>query len=122
MGAGIRTGSHARVATTLSLTMTPQPSRLSIDRTTDTGFAVSGVIDSHTADDLSAALDAFGTTGDVTVDLRAVEFIDSSGLRAIVSAHQALDGAGHRLVLDGASEAVERLLDITGLSDHLHTS
>lgn len=95
-------------------------SRLSIDETAPGVLSASGVIDAHTVASLEAALDNQGVEGDVTLDLRSIDFIDSSGLRAIVTTHQQLGDAGNRLLLDGASESVKRLLDITGLRDHLH--
>lgn len=100
--------------------MNPQPSRLSLESPSDRVLNAAGVIDAHTAEDLSGRLDELGVDGNVHLDLSAVEFIDSSGLRALVNAHQALDGAGHQLRLSGISAAVDRLLEITGLRDHLH--
>ena len=102
--------------------MTPQPSRLSIDQTPNNTLVVEGVIDSHTADQLMERLQDLGTESDITLNLQQVEFIDSSGLRIIITSHQDLASAGHRLVLDGISDAVARLLEITGLREHLHTT
>lgn len=79
-----------------------------------------GIIDSHTADDLLEHLRRLGVERDVMLDLRGVEFIDSSGLRTIITSHQDFDEAGTKLVLSGPSESVARLIDITGLRDHLH--
>jgi anti-sigma B factor antagonist len=79
----------------------------------------SGEIDVHTAGDLEsgvrAALDR-GVKG-VGLGLEQVTFIDSSGLRALVSAHRAAGEAGSRLFLRSPSKAVVRLLELTGLSD-----
>lgn len=97
-------------------------SRLSIDETSPRTLSASGVVDAHTASSLESALDAHGTDQDITLDLSAIEFIDSSGLRVIVTSHQQLDAVGRRLVLRGPSEAVQRLFEITGLGDHLHLS
>jgi len=99
-----------------------EASRLSIDATDDGPVVLVGVIDSHTTDQLLEGLDALGRDADVSLDLTGVGFIDSSGLRAIVTTHQRLDEAGHRLVLTGVSDAVQRLLEITGLEAHLHVS
>lgn len=38
----------------------------------------------------------------------------------VVTTHQACAEAGHRLSLRAPSEAVNRLLEITGLREHLH--
>lgn len=83
---------------------------------------VAGVMDAHTAPELAAALEQLGVGGPVTLDLAAVEFIDSSGLRTIVEGHQALAAAGQPLKVTAISEAVERLFEITGLDEHLSTS
>lgn len=101
--------------------MQPEPSRLDIETNGRTVHAT-GVVDSHTVTSLDEGLDALGNGGDVGLDLSGVTFIDSSGLRIIVAAHQALEDAGHRLELHNSSEAVRRLLEITGLTDHLHLS
>ena len=82
----------------------------------------SGVVDAHTSEGLARTLHDQGTESDVALDLGGVDFIDSSGLRVIVTAHQALEDAGRRLVLVGLSESVQSLFDITGLGDHLHRS
>lgn len=79
-----------------------------------------GVVDSHTAPALAARIEALGTTGDVVLDIAGVDFIDSSGLRVVVAAHGSLDDAGQKLILVGASDSVDRLLQITALDGHLH--
>jgi len=52
----------------------------------------------------------------VVIDMAAVTFLDSSGLRALLSGHQALNVAGGSLTLEQVSPAVQRVLDITGTS------
>lgn len=100
--------------------MTANASRLTIDTQTATRqLTVVGVIDSHTADDLDGALRTVGTDADVELDLSGIEFVDSSGIRVIVRAHQDLHEAGHRLLLSNISPSVRRLLEITGLDQHL---
>lgn len=83
-------------------------------------LGLSGDIDSFTAPDLAAALEALGQAADVVVDLSGVVFIDSSGLRALISAHTALDEHGQRLVLVAPSRAASRLFEISGLNEHFH--
>ena len=48
-----------------------------------------------------------------------IEFIDSSGLRVLVEAHQRAAAGGRSLVIHRPSVAVKRLLEISGLSEHL---
>jgi anti-anti-sigma factor len=50
----------------------------------------------------------------VVVDVSDLSFIDSSGLRALLSAREQLEGAGATLQLTALSAAVERVLEMTG--------
>ena len=85
----------------------------------DSGFTVSGEIDAHTAPALAEAI--AGRTDDVVVlDLAAVEFVDSSGLRVLIEAHQAATDSGRTFQLANPSGPVNRLLEISGVSDYLH--
>lgn len=79
-----------------------------------------GEIDAHTAPELAGHLDPLpGDDGDVTLDVAGVDFIDSSGLRLIVEAHQRAEGTDRRLVVRRPSAAVTRLFEISGLTEHL---
>jgi anti-anti-sigma factor len=51
----------------------------------------------------------------VLVDVADVEFMDSSGLRAILSARRSVEDAGGTLHLERCSPAVEQLLELTAL-------
>jgi anti-sigma B factor antagonist len=53
------------------------------------------------------------------VDLRGLEFMDSTGLHVLIQAHQRLHDTGRRLALVRAREQVQRLFDLTGVSDTL---
>jgi anti-anti-sigma factor len=88
---------------------------------TPTGRRVIGEIDAHTADVLRAQLlpDTDSGGDDVRVDISAVTFIDSSGLRVLLEAHRALQQAGRRLVLVAPSRPVVRLFEVTGLTGAL---
>jgi anti-sigma B factor antagonist len=55
----------------------------------------------------------------VIVDLRALEFMDSTGLSIIVRAHQRFGGEGCTLGLVRGSPQVQRLLDLTGVADRI---
>jgi anti-anti-sigma factor len=55
---------------------------------------------------------------EVVLDLSQTGFLDSSGLRAILTAQRRLAENGGRMRLRAPSEAVTRLLEITGLTDH----
>jgi anti-anti-sigma factor len=53
----------------------------------------------------------------VTLDLGSVAFIDSSGLRALVVGHKALEERGGALVVANPSPTAARLLEVTGLDE-----
>jgi anti-sigma B factor antagonist len=57
--------------------------------------------------------------GPLVVDLRKLEFIDSTGLSVLVRAHQRAGERGRRFVLAGASAQVHRLLSLTGVAERL---
>lgn len=93
------------------------PSPLTITPT-ESGLSVGGEIDAHTAPDLASAI-AECDQSTVVVDMSAVDFVDSSGLRVLIEAHQVADQAGRSLKLSNPSSAVSRLLEISGVSDYL---
>jgi anti-sigma B factor antagonist len=97
--------------------MPSEDPRLDLSIDTDGTLVLRGEIDSYTAPDLADRLAAEPLVE--VVDVAGVTFIDSSGLRAIVEAHQARATAGSRLVLRAPSAAVQRLLEISGLAGHL---
>lgn len=53
---------------------------------------------------------AAATPGDVTIDLSGVEFMDGSGVRAIVALADALQVDQRRLVVQSSAHIVERAL------------
>lgn len=83
-------------------------------------LGVAGELDAYSSPQLESQIS--GLTDDavdqVVLDLSATRFLDSSGLRAILSAQQSLQERDGRLRLRKPSEAVRRLLEITGLDDH----
>jgi anti-anti-sigma factor len=83
--------------------------------------AVRGELDLASGPELESALDAIvaGRTRIVVVDLRRLEFMDSTGLSIIVRAHQRLARDGCELGLVRGSSQVQRLLDLTGVAARL---
>ena len=55
----------------------------------------------------------------VVLDLRGVEFMDSSGLRLIAVSNQQAQDRGSRLVLVPGSDQVMRVFDITRMRERL---
>jgi len=56
----------------------------------------------------------------VVLDLRALEFLDSSGLRVVARSQRRRDEAGRRLALVRGPETVQRVFDISRMTERLH--
>jgi anti-anti-sigma factor len=96
------------------------PARLSVSAVHRSGgvrLVVAGEVDVVSAgrfrEYLSGALDLRPTS--LTVDLSGVPFLDSTGLSALVYAHQRARAEGVTLVVADPRPQVHRLLDVTGL-------
>ena len=57
--------------------------------------------------------------GTLVLDLRGVEFIDSTGLRAVIAADEHARAKGRRFVVVRGSNAVDRLFNVTQLDRRL---
>jgi anti-anti-sigma factor len=55
----------------------------------------------------------------VVLDLRELEFLDSSGLRTVALAERRLGAAGRELVLVRGRDPVQRVFAITRMDEHL---
>jgi anti-anti-sigma factor len=55
----------------------------------------------------------------VLLDLRELQFMDSTGLRAILAAHARAEERGYDFAVTRGSDQVQRLLGITRVSEHL---
>ena len=79
---------------------------------------VLGELDLSTAGEVEAAvLPVVRDGGHAVLDLRGLEFMDSSGVRVVVAAHAAAEEHGGRLtlVLGQDGSPVRRVLEISGL-------
>lgn len=87
-------------------------------------LVLAGELDPHTAPILEAAIgDAVGNgAAAVALDLSEVRFIDSSGLRVILAARQEGLNTDRPLTVRSPSPNARRLLELTGLLDHLEVS
>lgn len=83
--------------------------------------AAIGELDIATVDLLERALLEVEQTDAelIVLDLSALSFIDSTGLRLVLDLNERCGGAADRLRIVAGSPAVERLLDIVGLRDKL---
>ncbi|HZO37233.1 MAG TPA: STAS domain-containing protein [Solirubrobacteraceae bacterium] len=98
-----------------------------IDVRTDGGrvhFVPRGELDLATAPDLEQRVLETLRSGDgdgVVLDLRELTFMDSTGVRAIVAAHQVAqdEGVDLRLVRPRAGSVVLRVIEISGIDGAL---
>jgi anti-sigma B factor antagonist len=84
--------------------------------------APTGELDLSGATVLEAELDRLAAEpelGSVVLDLRGLEFMDSSGLRLVVLADMRAREAGRRFALIRGGETVHRVFEITRMSDRL---
>jgi anti-anti-sigma factor len=81
---------------------------------------VKGDLDAFSAPSLEAEVEHLlsGNATDVVFDLSDTGFLDSSGLRALLVAERSVLDRGGKITLRAPSEPVQRLLEITGLSEH----
>ncbi len=82
-------------------------------------LAVFGELDVASTPELEAELVLAADKELVVVDLRELEFIDSTGLGVLVKAHDRAREAGRRFALVRGLGQVQRLLGLTGLSEQL---
>jgi anti-anti-sigma factor len=84
---------------------------------------VEGELDLSVTRELRVALDRAAAHGlDVLVDFAACEFIDVSGVEALLKADEKLASQGRQLLLRGASGQVRRMLLVTGLAGANHAA
>jgi anti-sigma B factor antagonist len=86
-----------------------------------TVISVSGELDLASSPALEEELERVAQSDAqvVVVDLRNLEFMDSTGLSVLVRAHQRAEEHGRRLGLVNGSQQVQRLLTLTGVADRL---
>jgi anti-sigma B factor antagonist len=92
------------------------------DRTTV--LAITGELDLSSAPELETHLaEAFRSDAkQVIVDLRELEFIDSTGLSVLVKANQQAHEAGCRFGIVNGGAQVRRLLSLTGVTERLRVA
>ncbi|HWC38071.1 MAG TPA: STAS domain-containing protein [Acidimicrobiales bacterium] len=87
-----------------------------------TVLSVQGELDMATAPELRTALARLANRKcDVVVDLSRVTFMDSSGIRVLLDAHQSMVRVDGRFALGAASRAVTRALKLTQLDQVIPT-
>lgn len=84
-------------------------------------IGVTGELDLATSPGLEEELEKLAASGAelVVVDLRQLEFMDSTGLSVLVRAHQQATERGRRFAVVRGPQQVQRLLILTGVADRL---
>ena len=85
-------------------------------------LVLSGDLDLVSAPAMEEAMDDLARRSDVEliiVDLRGLDFMDSTGLHLLIRVHQRAHESGRRFALIRGREAVQRLFDLTGLAESL---
>jgi anti-sigma B factor antagonist len=85
-----------------------------------TVIAVSGELDLASSPALQEELDRVSSDSELLIiDLRELDFMDSTGLSVLVRAHQREEEQGRRLAMVKGPQQVQRLLSLTGVADRL---
>jgi anti-sigma B factor antagonist len=86
-----------------------------------TVIAVSGELDLASSPALQEELDRVSSSDSqlLIIDLRELDFMDSTGLSVLVRAHQRAEEQGRRLAMVKGPQQVQRLLSLTGVADRL---
>jgi anti-sigma B factor antagonist len=85
-------------------------------------IAVSGELDLASSPALDEELERMSGSTEielVIIDLRELEFMDSTGLSVLIRAQQRIEEQGRRFALVKGSQQVDRLLSLTGVADRL---
>lgn len=82
-------------------------------------LALRGELDISSAPVFEEALGKLEAGGPsvLVIDLRGLEFMDSTGLRTLVSADQRARESGRRLAIVRGPEAVDRIFNVTRLDE-----
>lgn len=86
----------------------------------DDGWTVAGEIDAHSAPSLAAAFSELPAGTQVVADFAGVTFMDSSGLRVLLDVAMQATQAGKTFAIAHPQAAIKRVVEISGLTDHLH--
>lgn len=81
-------------------------------------FEIEGWLDTQTAPELGAELDTLDeSVTELTIDMSALEYISSMGLRQIVAAHKKMGG---NLTIKNVSAEIMDIFNMTGFSERLN--
>lgn len=81
-------------------------------------LAIVGDLDLASAHELLAAAESSaGAAEPLRLDLSGVTFLDSTGVGALLKIRRAATDAGREVRVTGRSEAVDRVLELAGISE-----
>jgi anti-anti-sigma factor len=96
---------------------------MTINKTSENGwtvFTLEGRLDTVTAPELTAVLiPEFADVSDVTINLKAVNYVSSAGLRTLLAGHKEAKKKGATMKITGVLPEVKEVFDMTGFSDIL---
>ena len=93
------------------------------DRDGRAHLTLSGELDLATAPELEQLVnERIDSSQEVVIDLRGLEFMDSSGIRVLVAAHARAGRTGTRLfiVRPASGSAVAKIVEVSGLDGELN--
>jgi anti-anti-sigma factor len=106
--------------------MATPPEDFSISTAEDDGrvhVTVRGELDLATAPEFEQiVMERIDAGQDVVIDLRELDFMDSSGVRVLVAAHARAGRSGARLIVvrPGEGSVVGKIIEVSGLDAELH--
>ena len=85
---------------------------------TAAALKIIGRLDTSTAPELEAAIDACADIKELVLDCAALEYVSSAGLRVILKAQKMMNAQGS-MKLTHVNETIMEVFDITGFADIL---
>lgn len=82
-------------------------------------LVLDGELDMATVELLQQAMEGAEGAQMVVLDLEQLQFIDSTGLRSVLSALERCRDRGQEFAITQGSQQVQRLLGVTGVAKHL---
>ena len=89
-----------------------------LEQNAETVVAIEGRVDTVTVADLEMKVSPIWATPAITMvfDCEKMEYISSSGLRIILSAHKQVTARGGKFILRNLNREVRSVIDLTGFS------
>jgi anti-anti-sigma factor len=89
-----------------------------LEQNNETIVVIEGRVDTVTASDLELKVSKIWAQQGITLvfDCENLEYVSSSGLRIILSAHKQVTAKGGKFILRNLSKEVRSVIDLTGFS------